>query len=113
MEKSLCLIAIKYIGKVPERCNCTSLSSSSSSRSLSQQLQQQASSRNLRLNDHGVKHHGDSYNVSIEQKKLMSVIQQSDMLLYEYAKIIFELQILQVEKELNIKICNKLLPPYT
>ena len=108
MEKSLCLIAVKYIGKLPERCNCTDTTYTTHRTAYPNN-----GHRTLRLNDHGVKHHGDSYNVTREQRRVMNSIQQRDQLLYEYAQIIFDLQIYQVETTLQVKICDKLLPKYS
>ena len=86
--KSVCALSIRYTGLVPPSCNCTRKT-------------------NRRLNnDHGVTHHGSTFNVTDSQLRKISQITELDTLLYSQAKLAFAQQVLDIEDDFDIVLCN-------
>ncbi len=91
MGKSICAISIRYSGYVPPMCDCTGADDGDERR---------------RLHDHGVTHHGATYELTEEQEAKIKKITQLDNLLYERAQRIFQDQVKEIEEELSIKLCD-------
>jgi len=91
MDKSVCLTLTKYTGRLPEKCDC---SPSNIQRRLGSGF------------THQVEHHGDTFNTTEEQDKLIDELTSKDKLLYEYAKDIFDRQVEQVEETFDTILCD-------
>ena len=95
MDKSICLIFIRYTGWVPDACACNAVE---------QPVEQQMLSRS-----HGVKHHGAQYNTSAYEDELIQKLREIDNeLYYQYVKDIFEEQVKEVEQEFGVHLCEKI-----
>jgi hypothetical protein len=91
MAKTICSITIRYSGIVPEHCNCNHLKG-----------------RRRTNADHGVIHHGNTFNVTDKQMEWIDQITKVDQKLYEYGKIIFAQQVEKLEEEFGVRICDSL-----
>lgn len=58
------------------------------------------------LQDHGIKHHGTSSKLTSSQLSKISKIIALDSLLYSKAKVVFEEQVLGIELDFAIKLCD-------
>lgn len=94
LGKSICAVHIRYSGYVPLACDCTNNSS------------QQPKGRETM--DHGVQHHGDTFNLTDEQSNKIAKLTELDIVLYERAKNVFALQVKEIEDELGIVLCQDL-----
>lgn len=107
MDKTICLIVIKYTGLVPSECNCSGIS---------QQEQHQRPQRRLNglvynpdKHAHGVTHHGSTYNITKEQRQMISDFRGKDLQLYDLlVKEIFEEQVIEAEQKHNFTLCRKM-----
>jgi hypothetical protein len=99
MSKSVCLVATKYAGFVPEKCNCTISASSSDN---------EDSKLAVKKISHGVIHHGGSYNTSMSQEQAIAKLTDLDQLLYGMATEIFHEQVEKVERKYHVTLCDKL-----
>jgi hypothetical protein len=91
MDKTLCVIFVHYTGFFPPQCNCTA-----------------ASHRRLSGFDHGVTHHGDTFDMTPNEKKAIDALTQVDAKLYRMAKQNFGIQVKEIEKEFGVKLCDKI-----
>ncbi len=91
MSKSICAIHIRYSGFVPPMCDCSSGSDSEGRR---------------RLHDHGVQHHGATFELTEDQEAKIAKLTQYDRLLYERAQRVFADQVREIEDELDITLCE-------
>ncbi len=91
ISKSICAIHIRYSGFVPPMCDCTSGSDNEGRR---------------RLHDHGVTHHGASYELTPEQEAKIAKLTVRDGLLYERTQRVFVEQVKEIENDLGIKLCE-------
>jgi len=89
-EKSNCAIFIRYTGYVPPRCVCNDVSTRS---------------RKL-LVDHGVVHHGATFNTTDEQMAKIMKLTALDHLLYKRVTNVFVRQVEEIEEELGIILCD-------
>jgi len=89
-SKSHCAIFIRYTGYVPPRCVCNDAS---------------ATSRKL-LVDHGVVHHGATFNTTNEQVVKIMKLTAIDQILYERVRKVFSNQVKDIEEELGITLCD-------
>lgn len=93
MHKSICLIMIRLSdGLVPTHCNCTTAT--------------KQDTRRLNAFDHGVKHHGNTFQLTEKQSRLVSEITKVDELLHRHAQEIFEDTVRAVEEEYSIQLCD-------
>jgi len=60
--------------------------------------------------DHGVIHHGNTFQATQSQIDKIAMIRDLDIPLYDTSRQIFRDQVRVVENKYNIKICDKLLP---
>jgi hypothetical protein len=98
MDKTVCLILIKYSGWVPKECDCTN-----QRRRLGNDL-----AYDPNTHAHGVQHHGASFQTTPKQQQMISDIRRIDLQLYDLVvKEIFPEQVREVEQEHNITICDK------
>jgi hypothetical protein len=98
MEKSVCLIFIKYTGWVPDQCNCTDIHNHRRLGRLDY---------NATEHGHGVKHHGSTYEITSRQKELISKeLRAIDSELYVIVKEIFKEQVEEIEQQYKISICD-------
>lgn len=88
--KSICAIAIRYMGYVPPMCDCTNTNKG----------------RRLISNDHGTKHHGSTFVLTDEQKAKVDKLTRLDHLLYRKAKHVFQAHVKEIEEELSIELCD-------
>ena len=85
MDLSMCVIFIHYAGWVPETCKC------SNDRYLAE--------------DHGVKHHGGSFETTDQQDELIQKLVQNDNLLFNYTKTLFAQKLKHTEEEYSVNLC--------
>ena len=79
----------RYSGIVPTQCDCSSLHDR----------------RKLAV-DHGVTHHGNTFNITDQQRYWIDEITKLDQRLYKYGKIILARQVEKLEKEFNVSLCS-------
>ena len=91
LTKSVCAINIRYTGAIHPSCDCTDVTKRR---------------RNLRVGDHGVKHHGATFNLTDSQASKIQKLTQLDSLLYDRAKVAFANQVKEIEEELDIVLCQ-------
>ena len=97
------MIVIKYTGWVPKPCDCTRSDESPN------QEENEFLTFDNNKHGHGVTHHGSDYEITTEQRHAIESFRSVDMELYNLVvKEIFEKQVQEVEKEYNVKLCNKL-----
>jgi len=94
MDKTVCMIFLRYTGHLAPQCDC----SPSRQRRLVTKM------------DHGVLHHGDTFNITASQKAAIDAVTQDDALLYKMATELFEEQVREVEEELGVVLCEKIKP---
>lgn len=95
MTKSICMIYIRWNGWVPWQCNCTSGTSS----------KPRAGADKTDDFDHGVKHHGATYNTTPYQNELIGKLRGNDTMLYKLTQEIMQEQEREIEDEFNVKLC--------
>lgn len=91
MVKSLCATFISYQGYVPEKCDCTDTT---------------LRKRRMDRYDHGVSHHGSSYETTLEEDEAIAKLTQKDLQLFEVSQKVFEKQVLGLEEMFGIKVCS-------
>ena len=89
LVRSTCLMSIEMLGIVPPRCNCTN----------------SRVHRRLRLDDHGVKHHGDTFNMTRKQRRLAELLTEQDAFLYEDALAVFKNHVRYVQQKYSFQMC--------
>lgn len=94
LERSTCLMTIQITGKVPKRCNCTARKRKTVQRK-----------RRRLLADHGVQHHGASFQMTEYQTKLATELTTRDAVLYNTALGLFENHIRYVEHKYSFQMC--------
>jgi hypothetical protein len=92
MDKTVCVMALRYTGFFPSQCNCTS----PKRRIL------------LAAMDHGVTHHGDTFNLTKHQEEAITLLTGKDMLLYSMAREVFAEQVQEIENEFQVTLCDKI-----
>lgn len=95
MTKSICMIYIRWNGWVPWQCNCTSGTSP----------KPRAGADKTDHFDHGVKHHGATYNTTPYQDELIGKLRVNDTTLYKLTQEIMQEQEREIEDEFNVKLC--------
>jgi hypothetical protein len=90
--KSVCAIATRYTGVVPSGCDCTS---------------GENTRRRLGDKDHGVTHHGDTFELTDSQREKISHLTEWDNVLYSRAKIAFAKQVLEIEEDFGVVLCDE------
>jgi len=90
LGKSVCALSIRYMGLLSPRCDCTN--SGDSNRRL--------------IIDHGVQHHGATFNLTISQALKIEKLTQLDHLLYDRTKEAFKKQVAEIENEMGIILCQ-------
>lgn len=119
MERSTCLASIRVLGGVvPQRCNCTHrVSPPSRSRGVDHQsAPTDALTKDQRLFgyfqwarkdvvDHGVQHHGASYNTTPDQAILIDALTKEDQRVFQWARKHFARQIIEVEERYGFRLC--------
>jgi hypothetical protein len=104
MQKSLCLIVIRYAKFVPSVCNCTGLLKNTSS--MSTDTGSFAKTDKDRQ-EHGVTHHGATFNTTSHQEEAIAKLTVMDEQLYEMlVKDIFVEQVQEIEKEYQVTVCD-------
>ena len=92
MDKVLCVILIHYAGFLPDACNCSNGENKHKQR--------------RRLSDHGVIHHGSTYNTTSFQDAMIEKLVAKDQILYDYSLKLFNVQLRLVEEYFNVTICD-------
>ena len=95
--KSTCMVYIDYTdGWIPDECNCSHNRISTTNRTSTFRL------------DHGVSHHGDTFNLTENQRNMIESLRADDMQLYKLlVDEIFEEQVLEIENKYNVTICDR------
>ncbi len=96
MDAAICVIFLHYTGWIPPPCNCTLDGALS-----------RGEGGHHGGEDHGVKHHGSSFNTTTYQNELIDLLTQKDQILYKYAKEIFQQQKRLTEEMFEVVICSK------
>lgn len=86
---------IRYSGIVPPKCDCSF-----------DQDERKIRKRRTSNTDHGVIHHGNTFNITDKQREWIEAITTVDHRLYEYGKMIFSKQLKEVESDLGVKFCD-------
>jgi hypothetical protein len=130
MDKSVCMIFIRYTGWVPKECDCSKANNTLSIKSnlTADNVPQASSRRNLRelgeysttsrrrrlsldydssKHSHGVKNHGDTFKTTQRQNQAIAKLRDVDNLLYEATREVFQEQVHEVEEEYQIKVCDQ------
>jgi hypothetical protein len=124
MDKSVCMIFIRWTGWVPKECDCSNASNALSIKSKltadSALFVARASSRrrhlreqlldlgyNLTKHSHGVKNHGATFKTTQYQNQAIAKLNDMDDLLYEATREVFQEQVHEVEEEYQIKVCDQ------
>ncbi|KAG7369584.1 hypothetical protein IV203_027330 [Nitzschia inconspicua] len=98
MDKTVCLILIKYTGWIPKECDCTD-----QRRRLENVLEYDPNQH-----AHGVQHHGATFQTTSQQEQLISEFRSVDQQLYDLVvNEIFPEQVREVEQQYNIAVCDK------
>jgi hypothetical protein len=95
MQKTLCLILIRYAKFVPSVCNCTGAAAT-------------GGRSNTGLgHSHGVTHHGATFNTTLHQEEAIAKLTMVDEKLYEMlVQEIFVEQVQEIETEYQVTICD-------
>jgi hypothetical protein len=89
--RSTCLISISLEHHVPPRCNC-SLGS--------------ASTTVFHPNDHGVHHHGGTFQTTPQQDHWIQALTPLDQQLYDDVRLLFLKQVETTEQQFNFSMCD-------
>jgi hypothetical protein len=127
MDKSLCLIFIRWNGIVPNRCDCSNESNgkrrvqetddgdsadangdteeeggdiTGAARSITGKLEHHGA-----IHSHNVTNHGGTHEHTKEQLAAIEELADMDMKLYAVAEELFAEQVEEVEREFSIKLC--------
>jgi len=95
IDRFLCVVMIHYAGWLPAKCNCSSSDNDQNRRR-----------RLTEISQHGVIHHGSTYNTSRFEDSLIEKLTTKDEFLYDYSKQLFEMQLRVVEEYFNVTICD-------
>ena len=95
MDKTICMIFIHYKGFVPEPCDCNNTTA----------VEVETAAKRL---DHGVTHHGDTYETTAEMDDMIAFLRDQDILLYDIGRKVFAQQVREKEKKYGVKICDKI-----
>jgi len=98
MDKSICMIHLHYRGHVMEECDCTNETLDTKFANITKRL------------DHGVTHHGDTFDTTPEQDAMIAFLRDKDTVLYEETRKIFAEQVREAEEKYGVKICDKMKP---
>ena len=93
IDRVLCVIMIHYAGWLPDKCNCSS-------------NDQNRRRRLTEISQHGVIHHGSTYNTTRFEDSLIEKLTTKDELLYDYSKQLFNSQLRVFEEYFNVTICD-------
>ena len=94
MDKSLCLIFIRWTGIVPDRCNCSQNAEG-----------KEVLAHHGAIHSHNVTNHGGTHEHTKEQLKAIEELADVDMKLYAVAEELFAEQVAEVERKFSIKLC--------
>ena len=123
MDKTICMIHIRYTGFVHPRCDCTHHVSATNTTATDAPVTASTVGQNVtaidwkgrvktfKAMDHGVQNHGDTYETTPRQDEMIASLREMDIPLYKEAKKVFQEQVKKVEDGMGIKICDKLHPP--
>jgi hypothetical protein len=120
MDKSICLIFIKYTGWIPRQCDCTGVQEEGggggeTQRRRRRRLVPSATKTTATVLDlqyhpnqdgHGVKTHASGYNVTEKQLDMINVLRNDDIKLHGMVKEIFKQQVVEVEQQYGISMCT-------
>ncbi len=96
IDTAICVIFIEFSGRVPEECVCATY----------KETPPVGIERHLEVDvQHGVRHHGSSYNITSEQEALIEKLTQEDKWLYSRTMELFEANLKDLEDEYGLKIC--------
>jgi len=92
MTRTSCLISIAIHEKVPKKCNCTGVDKEV-------EVIEEARS------DHGVKHHGDTVELSERALAAIDTLTRNDAILFQAAQRLFREKIAYVEDRYSFQMC--------
>ena len=122
MDKSLCMIFIRWNGIVPERCDCSKGSDGKqrvqetvdddSADGTSDDARKEVDNANIgklahdrAIHSHNVTNHGSTHEHTEEQLAAIEELADIDMKLYAVAETLFAEIVADVESEFSIKLC--------
>ena len=106
LEKSACAVSIRYTGVVDPRCDCTDAKKRRKDRRKKRRRKKRNPTTTTSRIDHGVKHHGATFKLTDNQASKVQKLTRLDSLLYDRAKDAFAKQVKEIEKELDIVLCQ-------
>jgi len=96
MDVAICVMFIEFSGRVPEECVCAADKDTTAT----------GIERHLEVDiKHGVRHHGRSYNTTLEQEALIEKLTRDDDWLYSRTMELFETNLKDLEEEYGVEIC--------
>ena len=101
MDKTVCAIFIHYTGWIPPKCDCTEQTTTTLNAT-----NEEGDGKKKNKVDHGVQHHGASFNRSLRHDEFIQEIRQNDLKLYEVSKVVFEIQVQELEAKHDFKLCD-------
>lgn len=112
--QSMCLIAIRFTGWVPPKCDCTDIminqeQSKANNTDADYTIQDENRNSNITLvqgKSHGVEHHGATYVTTPTEDALLDELTQWDQKLYDLAQELFWERLIDTEYEYGVRICE-------
>jgi hypothetical protein len=120
-HRSACVFSTMVLNRVPPACNCshlTTLRSNGNDQSTTTRIMSnnEDDDDDNSINDgtrkthngqsHGVTHHGDTYQPSAEELKLIRNLTMHDQILYNNAKEIFYAKVADLEQQYQVTFCS-------
>ena len=102
MDKTVCAIFIHYTGWIPPKCDCTEQTTTT----LNATNEEGNETQKKPSADHGVQHHGSSFNRSLRHDEFIQEIRRNDLKLYKVSKAVFEIQVQELEAKHDFKLCD-------
>jgi hypothetical protein len=110
---SSCVFSTMVLNRVPQVCNCSHSMISSNGNQITTSSTNNDDDRNNsdgthkmhNGHSHGVTHHGDSYQPSNEELKLIRNLTMHDQILYDNAKEMFYAKVADLERQYQVTFC--------
>ena len=107
MDKTVCAIFIHYTGWIPPKCDCTEQTTTTLNATNEEGNGKKKKKKNKKYKvDHGVQHHGASFNRSSRHDEFIQEIRHNDLKLYKVSKAVFEIQVQELEAKHDFKLCD-------
>jgi len=96
VKKSTCAVAVRYTGYLPPVCDCRG-------HAINQTTIVESASKQ---HNHGVKHHGSTFELTPSQLTKIERLTTLDQLLYERASNVYQRQVSEIELEFETTLCD-------